>query len=64
MARNLGDAMLVIRMNTPGGLDSATRDIIRLILASDVPVMTYVAPSGRAGRECGHLHSLCEPLWR
>ena len=52
-ARNLGDAMLVIRMNTPGGLDSATRDIIRLILASDVPVMTYVAPSGARAASAG-----------
>ena len=52
-ARNLGDAMLVIRMNTPGGLDSSTRDIIRLILASDVPVMTYVAPSGARAASAG-----------
>lgn len=52
-ARDLGDAMLVIRMNTPGGLDSSTRDIIRLILASDVPVMTYVAPSGARAASAG-----------
>ncbi len=52
-ARGLGDAMLVIRMNTPGGLDSSTRDIIRLILASDVPVMTYVAPSGARAASAG-----------
>ncbi|MCC5977677.1 MAG: nodulation protein NfeD [Salinarimonas sp.] len=52
-ARSLGDAMLVIRMNTPGGLDSSTRDIIRLILASDIPVMTYVAPSGARAASAG-----------
>jgi membrane-bound serine protease (ClpP class) len=52
-ARNLGDAMFVIRMNTPGGLDSSTRDIIRLILASDVPVMTYVGPSGARAASAG-----------
>lgn len=33
-------------MDTPGGLDSATRDIIAEILASPVPVATFVAPAG------------------
>ncbi len=52
-AREAGDAMLVIRMNTPGGLDSSTRDIIRAILASEVPVATYVAPSGARAASAG-----------
>lgn len=52
-ARAAGDAMLVLRMNTPGGLDSSTRDIIRTILASNVPVATYVAPSGARAASAG-----------
>lgn len=41
---------LIIRLNTPGGLLDATRDIVEAIMASDVPVIVYVAPSGsRAG---------------
>src|SRR5262245_43395343 len=36
--------LIVLRMNTPGGLDSSMREIVSAILASPVPVATYVAP--------------------
>lgn len=40
----------LIKLDTPGGLMESMRDIIKAILASDVPVIIYVAPSGsRAG---------------
>ena len=39
-------ALVVIRMDTPGGLDASTRDIIKAILNSPVPVATWVAPDG------------------
>jgi membrane-bound serine protease (ClpP class) len=46
-------ALVVITMDTPGGLSESMTDIIQHILASPVPVAVYVAPTGARGASAG-----------
>ena len=44
---------LIIRLDTPGGLLEATRDIVQILLNTRVPVVVYISPSGARGASAG-----------
>ena len=54
-AASSGAACVVLELDTPGGLDTAMRDIVQSILNSPVPVIVYVAPSGARAASAGVL---------
>lgn len=53
VAERYGARLVVIRMDTPGGLDSAMRSIVQSILNSRVPVVVYVEPQGARAASAG-----------
>lgn len=52
-APQAGVELLVIQLDTPGGLTKSMRDIIKEILASPIPIATWVAPAGSRAASAG-----------
>ncbi|MEK7237995.1 MAG: nodulation protein NfeD, partial [Nitrospirota bacterium] len=59
ISKNIKDAAiakadaLVIEFDTPGGLDTSMRDIVKNIIASEIPIIVYVSPSGARAASAG-----------
>ena len=60
-ARN-NERLVLVEMDTPGGLDSAMRDSVKAVMASSVPVVVYVAPSGARAASAGAVIALAADI--
>lgn len=54
-AEEEGAVVLLVEIDTPGGLDSSMRDIVQAFLNSQVPIVAYVSPSGSRAASAGAL---------
>lgn len=61
-ARQAGAAAVVLEVDTPGCLDASMREMIRAILASPVPVLTWVGPSGARAASAGTFLLYASPI--
>ena len=52
-ARENGARLVIVQLDTPGGLYSSTRDIVELLLTSPIPVAVYVSPPGAQAASAG-----------
>ncbi len=53
LAEDTGARALIIQLDTPGGLDSAMRDIVQIMVNAHVPVVVYVSPAGARAASAG-----------
>ena len=61
-ANAAGAAAIVIKLDTPGGLDTSMREIVQSILASNTPVIVWVAPGGARAASAGMFITIAAPV--
>ena len=61
-AEEQGAALIVVELDTPGGLDSAMRQMVQEIIKTKVPVAVYVSPSGARAASAGVLITLASDI--
>ena len=60
--KNVGAQAILLELNTPGGLLTATRNIVESILNSPIPVIVYVSPSGAQAGSAGVMITLASHI--
>lgn len=53
IAERRGDEVLVMEMDTPGGLLTSTQEIVQIMLGSELPIVVYVSPEGASAGSAG-----------
>jgi membrane-bound serine protease (ClpP class) len=61
-AQEKGAALIVLELDTPGGLDSAMRQMVQEIIRTPIPVAVYVSPSGARAASAGVLITLASDI--
>lgn len=51
--KEIRSPIIILKLNTPGGLDSSMRSIVAAIIASPIPIIAYVAPEGARAASAG-----------
>lgn len=61
-AHAVGAQAVVLKLNTPGGLETSMREMVQVILNAPIPIIVYVAPSGARAASAGMFITIAAPI--